>query len=64
MQRTQNLGAKRNIVSVLGSNPLLWCWPTIPPGNGLNYQLSVVDGEWNEQTAERSRRRRADKFEP
>ncbi|KAH7916458.1 zf-DHHC-domain-containing protein [Hygrophoropsis aurantiaca] len=39
-----NLGARRNIASVLGSNPLLWCWPTVPPGTGLKYQLSMGDG--------------------
>ncbi|KIJ66242.1 hypothetical protein HYDPIDRAFT_86668 [Hydnomerulius pinastri MD-312] len=36
-----NLGVRRNIASVLGSNPLLWCCPTVPPGTGLKYQLSV-----------------------
>jgi len=35
-----NLGARRNIASVLGDNPLLWCWPTVPPGTGLKYQLA------------------------
>ncbi|KAG0707434.1 DHHC palmitoyltransferase-domain-containing protein [Suillus ampliporus] len=38
-----NLGARRNIASVLGNNPLLWCCPTVPPGTGLKYQLSVAD---------------------
>ncbi|KAG9314101.1 hypothetical protein JVU11DRAFT_4882 [Chiua virens] len=36
-----DLGVKRNIVSILGSNPLLWCCPTVPPGTGLKYQLSL-----------------------
>ncbi|EPQ60462.1 zf-DHHC-domain-containing protein [Gloeophyllum trabeum ATCC 11539] len=35
-----NLGVRRNIASVLGDNPLLWCWPTVPPGTGLKYQLA------------------------
>ncbi|CCL98131.1 uncharacterized protein FIBRA_00125 [Fibroporia radiculosa] len=35
-----NLGLKRNINSVLGNRPLLWCWPTVPPGTGLKYQLA------------------------
>ncbi|KAH7886071.1 DHHC palmitoyltransferase-domain-containing protein [Phlebopus sp. FC_14] len=39
-----NLGAWRNVTSVLGDNPLLWCWPAIPPGTGLKYQLSMGDG--------------------
>ncbi|PCH34240.1 palmitoyltransferase PFA4 [Wolfiporia cocos MD-104 SS10] len=38
-----NLGIKRNICSVLGDNPLLWCLPTVPPGTGLKYQLAVGD---------------------
>ncbi|EIW86996.1 zf-DHHC-domain-containing protein [Coniophora puteana RWD-64-598 SS2] len=37
-----HLGVRRNIESVLGANPLLWCCPTIPPGTGLKYQLSVA----------------------
>jgi len=36
-----DLGSRRNIVSVLGSNPLFWCCPTIPSGTGLKFQLSV-----------------------
>ncbi|KIK70662.1 hypothetical protein GYMLUDRAFT_32702 [Collybiopsis luxurians FD-317 M1] len=35
-----NLGRRRNIEAVLGSNPLLWCWPTRVPGNGLKYELT------------------------
>ncbi|OAX40056.1 zf-DHHC-domain-containing protein [Rhizopogon vinicolor AM-OR11-026] len=42
-----NLGARRNIASILGNNPLLWCCPTVPPGDGLKYQLSVADGHHN-----------------
>ncbi|KAG1754926.1 DHHC palmitoyltransferase-domain-containing protein [Suillus paluster] len=38
-----NLGVRRNIASILGNNPLLWCFPTVPPGTGLRYQLSVAD---------------------
>ncbi|KAF8899051.1 zf-DHHC-domain-containing protein [Infundibulicybe gibba] len=38
-----HLGKRRNIDAVLGSNPLLWCWPTVPPGTGLKYQLSSDD---------------------
>ncbi|EGO30996.1 hypothetical protein SERLADRAFT_455490 [Serpula lacrymans var. lacrymans S7.9] len=38
-----NLGARRNITSVLGDNPLLWCCPTVTPGTGLKYQLSIGD---------------------
>lgn len=38
-----NLGVRRNIASILGNNPLLWCCPTVPPGTGLKYQLSVAD---------------------
>ena len=45
----QNLGARRNIESMLGANPLLWCCPTVGPlGTGLKYQLAESDGEWVE----------------
>ncbi|KAI0323012.1 zf-DHHC-domain-containing protein [Amylostereum chailletii] len=39
-----NLGARRNIESVLGTNPLMWCCPTVPPGTGLRYGLAAGDG--------------------
>lgn len=42
----QHLGRTRNIASVLGNNPLWWCWPTAPLGNGLKYEMSNADGEW------------------
>jgi len=35
-----NLSRRRNIESVLGPNPLLWCWPAITPGTGLKYELA------------------------
>ncbi|EDR15221.1 uncharacterized protein LACBIDRAFT_145895, partial [Laccaria bicolor S238N-H82] len=35
-----DLGARRNIESILGSRPLFWCWPSRTPGNGLRYELS------------------------
>ncbi|KAI0078856.1 zf-DHHC-domain-containing protein [Panus rudis PR-1116 ss-1] len=40
-----NLGLRRNIASVMGDNPLLWCWPTVPPGNGLRYPLAEGHGD-------------------
>ncbi|TFK41869.1 DHHC palmitoyltransferase-domain-containing protein [Crucibulum laeve] len=43
-----DIGKRKNIESVLGSNPLLWCWPTVTPGTGLRYQLADRDSEWNE----------------
>jgi len=42
-------------MSVLGNDPLLWCWPTVPPGTGLKYQLAVADGEWVELNTRRAR---------
>ncbi|KAI0275196.1 DHHC palmitoyltransferase-domain-containing protein [Gloeopeniophorella convolvens] len=40
-----NLGARRNVESMLGSNPLLWCCPRVGPvGTGLKYQLAEGDG--------------------
>ncbi|KIM70265.1 hypothetical protein SCLCIDRAFT_1161245 [Scleroderma citrinum Foug A] len=46
MKYPYNLGAWRNVTSVLGSNPLLWCCPLAPQGTGLEFQLS--DGEGTE----------------
>lgn len=36
------------MVSILGSNPLLWCCPTVSPGTGLKFQLSTGNGASNE----------------
>jgi hypothetical protein len=48
----QNLGARRNIESMLGTNPLLWCCPNVGPfGTGLKYQLAEKDGKWVEVSA-------------
>lgn len=48
----QNLGARRNVESVLGTNPLLWCCPNVGPfGTGLKYQLAEKDGKWVEVSA-------------
>ena len=44
---------------MLGDNPWLWCWPTVPPGNGLKYPVVDPNGEWMElqgRAAEFSRR--------
>lgn len=46
-----NLGARRNIASVLGDDPMMWCWPTVTPGTGLKYQLADGDGKWIEFAA-------------
>ncbi|PPR01916.1 hypothetical protein CVT24_001255 [Panaeolus cyanescens] len=40
-----DLGARKNIESVLGQNPLLWCCPSPTPGDGLRFELSNKDGE-------------------
>lgn len=40
-----NLGMRRNFESVLGTNPLLWCWPRAPLGTGLTYPISQQEGE-------------------
>ncbi|KAJ7459098.1 zf-DHHC-domain-containing protein [Mycena galericulata] len=39
----QNIGRRRNIESILGTNPWLWCWPTTTPGTGLKYKLTEGD---------------------
>ncbi|KAH9958987.1 zf-DHHC-domain-containing protein [Russula dissimulans] len=47
-----NLGARRNVESMLGTNPLLWCCPNVGPlGTGLKYQLAASDGKWVELSA-------------
>ncbi|KAJ7651630.1 zf-DHHC-domain-containing protein [Mycena polygramma] len=43
-----NVGRRRNIESILGPNPWLWCWPIPTPGTGLKYQLTESDGKWVE----------------
>ncbi|KAL4070666.1 zf-DHHC-domain-containing protein [Scleroderma citrinum] len=40
-----DLGAWRNVTSMLGNNPLLWCCPLAPQGTGLKFQLSGEVGE-------------------
>jgi len=40
-----DLGVRRNIESILGPNPLLWCCPSRTPGSGLKYELPNNDGE-------------------
>ncbi|KAF7337517.1 Palmitoyltransferase PFA4 [Mycena sanguinolenta] len=35
-----NIGRRRNIESILGKNPWLWCWPSVTPGDGLKYELT------------------------
>ena len=48
----QNLGARRNVESMLGTNPLFWCCPNVGPlGTGLKYQLAESDGKWVELSA-------------
>ncbi|RPD57081.1 palmitoyltransferase PFA4 [Lentinus tigrinus ALCF2SS1-6] len=44
-----NLGVRRNIDSVLGPSPLMWCCPTVPPGNGLKYPLADGDDSAGEE---------------
>ncbi|KAH8993932.1 zf-DHHC-domain-containing protein [Lactarius akahatsu] len=45
MKFPYNLGARRNVESMLGINPLLWCCPNVGPlGTGLKYQLAEGDG--------------------
>ncbi|KAF8640367.1 hypothetical protein AX17_000038 [Amanita inopinata Kibby_2008] len=38
-----NLGARRNIESVLGHKSWLWCFPTSTPGTGLRFELAEGD---------------------
>jgi hypothetical protein len=45
-----NLGVLANIKSVLGDNPLKWCWPANGNGDGLWYETSPQVGKWTEET--------------
>ncbi|KAF8808081.1 zf-DHHC-domain-containing protein [Phlegmacium glaucopus] len=48
-----DIGMRRNIEASLGSNPLLWCFPSRTPGSGLKYELSNKDGEqWPPQESD------------
>ncbi|KAG7452276.1 zf-DHHC-domain-containing protein [Guyanagaster necrorhizus] len=47
-----NLGRRRNIESVLGPSPLLWCYPARALGNGLKYDINE-GGKWIELTEPR-----------
>ncbi|KAJ6609380.1 DHHC palmitoyltransferase-domain-containing protein [Mycena sp. CBHHK59/15] len=38
-----SIGRRRNIESILGENPWLWCWPITTPGNGLKFKLTEGD---------------------
>ncbi|KAH8110616.1 zf-DHHC-domain-containing protein [Phellopilus nigrolimitatus] len=40
-----NIGRRENIETVLGRNPLLWCCPSVPPGDGLRFQVVEADDE-------------------
>lgn len=51
----QNIGRRANLESVLGKNPLLWCCPSIPPGDGLKYSVIEKDGTWVELNYRRRR---------
>ncbi|KAH9849211.1 palmitoyltransferase PFA4 [Lenzites betulinus] len=44
-----NLGMRKNIDSMLGSNPMMWCCPTVPQGNGLKYPLAQGDDSAGEE---------------
>jgi 1,4-alpha-glucan branching enzyme len=46
---------RRNIESILGPNPLLWCCPSRTPGSGLKYELTNNDGELVELSDPQSR---------
>lgn len=35
-----HLGVVANITSVLGENPLFWCWPQKMGGSGLRYPVA------------------------
>ncbi|KAF8625214.1 hypothetical protein AX15_005516 [Amanita polypyramis BW_CC] len=38
-----DLGVRRNIGSVLGTKPWMWCWPTRTSGTGLKFEIAEGD---------------------
>ena len=47
----QNIGKVKNIKAILGPNPLLWCWPTVSPGDGLSFEIIQGDPTFTPSTA-------------
>ncbi|KAG9000441.1 Palmitoyltransferase [Tulasnella sp. JGI-2019a] len=43
-----NLGTPTNIRTVLGDNPLFWCWPQRMRGSGLRFPVAEGTGKWIE----------------
>ncbi|KAG8911658.1 Palmitoyltransferase, partial [Tulasnella sp. 417] len=43
-----HLGMRANVTAILGSNPLLWCWPTLMKGDGLRFPVAEGAGKWIE----------------
>lgn len=53
-----HLGVVANVKSVLGENPLLWCWPQKVGGNGLRYTVAQDLGKSSDaEDLPRSRKR-------
>ncbi|THH06676.1 hypothetical protein EW145_g3922 [Phellinidium pouzarii] len=40
-----NIGDRQNIEAVLGRNPLLWCCPSLPLGDGLKFSVVEANDE-------------------
>ncbi|KAG8984251.1 Palmitoyltransferase, partial [Tulasnella sp. 427] len=43
-----HLGMRENVRVILGSNPFLWCWPTVVKGDGLRFPVAAGTGKWIE----------------
>ncbi|KAG8986071.1 Palmitoyltransferase [Tulasnella sp. 427] len=43
-----HLGMRENVRVILGSNPLLWCWPAVMKGDGLRFPVAAGTGKWIE----------------
>jgi hypothetical protein len=48
----------RNIESVFGASPALWCGSGTTVGNGVKFDVATDDGEWIELQAHASAQRR------
>jgi palmitoyltransferase ZDHHC6 len=39
---------RKNVIAVLGRNPIWWCWPSTMEGTGLKYEVTHDPGRWTE----------------
>jgi palmitoyltransferase len=50
-----DLGVIANVQSVLGKNPLFWCWPQRMHGTGLRYSVGHQLGKFSDEDPDEAR---------